>query len=309
MDTTRAPGAKPWDTFERPTHALGPGEVVVRLLVAYDGAPFAGVVEQRDQPTVAGVLADAMEAVLGSRPKLAVAGRTDAGVHAFGQVFSAAVDAQRGQPARLAGAISGRGKGAVALRLIEVCSPTFHARHSAVTRRYRYLVRAAPVADPLRAGIEWHVRERADLAVLRSLLEAVVGEHDFGAFCRRPPTFERRPPDGEPEVVTGSTRRVVTNASWNELADGVLLFEVEASSFCQQMVRSLVGAMVDVGRGRMTAARFRDHVREPDRHCPATRAPARGLALVGVRYPDGFGEPFVDPAFGTGGLPVSWPAP
>ncbi len=300
--------SRPWSRGSRPVHEVSAGQGVVRLLVAYDGAAFSGVVEQPQRPTVAGVLLDAMERVLGSRPRLAVAGRTDAGVHAYGQVFSSVIDKERGRLDRLAGAIRGAGP-AVELRRIEWADESFHARFSAITRRYRYLVRSAPCADPLRANIEWHVRDPVELARLRATVEAVIGDHDFAAFCRQPPPARWRGPGGELHEAPGSTRRIVSDARWSELADGTVLFEIEASSFCQQMVRSLVGAMVDVGRGRLRAAEFRDQLRTPERHSAAGLAPAHGLALVGVRYGDGFGEPFIDPTLGGGGLPAGPVAP
>ncbi len=301
---------RPWDDHERKGHDPQPGEVVVRMLVAYDGSAYSGVAEQRQRPTVAGALADVMAPVLGARPRLAIAGRTDAGVHAYGQVFSAAMDARRARPERLVGAVGAGVSPTIALRAVEHAPQGFHARHSALARRYRYLVRSAPHVDPLRAATQWHVRAPISLDALRSTVEAVVGEHDFAAFCRRPPETQWRSAEtGVTETHRGSTRRVVSEATWHELDDATLLFEIEASSFCQQMVRSLVGAMVDVGRARLSAARFRDHLRDPSMHCSATRAPAHGLALVGVRYPDGFGEPFVDPRRGPGGLPARWPDP
>src|SRR6202042_3375745 len=114
---------------------------------------------------------------------------------------------------------------AIVIRSADVGPDGFDARRSAIGRRYRYTVRNHPVADPFTAGTAWHVERPLDLAAMRLACDPLYGEHDFASFCRRPPGRG------------GSLVRVVRDARWVDLGEGMLRFEIEASSFCQQMVR------------------------------------------------------------------------
>jgi len=263
-----------------------------RLLVAYDGAPFRGFAAQGPQiPTVAGALATALGRLAGTTaPAITCAGRTDAGVHARGQVVH--VDLPDPLPAGRHGELDGD---AVVRALNRQLAPRvvvrsagpapdgFDARRSAVARRYRYLVWNAATPDPLLAPLAWHVVEPLDLRAMAQASDAVVGEHDFRGFCRRPPGTG---PD-EPIV------RRVLDAGWHEIVlvpppgDGRLLrFEIEATSFCHQMVRSLVASLVGVGHGSGNIATVVGRLRSGTRAGSLRPAPAHGLCLEAVRYPD-----------------------
>ena len=260
----------------------------LRLEISYDGSGFRGFAAQAGQRTVAGALAEAIATVARHPVELTCAGRTDAGVHALGQVAHVDVDAGV-DPARLVKAVNAMLGPAVVLRSAEVAPPGFDARRSAQARRYRYLVLQAAVAHPLLAGQAWLVRHELDLRAMAAGADALIGEHDFRAFCRRPPGTD----PGDPLV------RLVTDATWHEerptpdgLAPGerLLRFDVAARSFCHQMVRSMVGILVDVGRGRRRPSDVVALLRSGDRSHATTVAPPHGLCLVGVDYgppPDG----------------------
>ena len=277
-----------------------------RMSVAYDGSGFHGFAAQEGQRTVAGCLAEALGRVIRGPVTLTCAGRTDTGVHALGQVVHfevpAAVSAGL-DPAALVKSCNRQLGPAIVVRGAGPAPEGFDARHSATTRRYRYLVVNAPVPDPLLAGLAWHVSDPLDMRSLAAAADALVGEHDFRAFCRRVPGTSADEP---------ITRRVL-DARWSRLAragaddragDGgaegtvptpatvlapvtgdLMAFEIEANAFCHQMVRSLVGTLVDVGRGRRRPSDMLWILRSADRQQASQPAPPQGLTLMAVRYP------------------------
>ena len=244
----------------------------MRLTVAYDGSGFHGFAATPGVRTVGGALTEAIERVLGAPVRLSCAGRTDKGVHGHGQVvsFDAPADVDLERLVRSVNAMCGP---AVVVRDAAVVPDGFDARHSAVTRRYRYTVLNTPVPDPLLAGRVWWVGDALDLAAMRLGCDPLIGEHDFTSFCKVP-----RGVDSFTMV-----RRVI-DARWVDLGDGSLRFDIEASSFCQQMVRSVVGLLVDVGRGRARAGDVAAILRARDRSLVRTVAPPDGLVLWEVLY-------------------------
>ncbi|MGH9091644.1 MAG: tRNA pseudouridine(38-40) synthase TruA [Acidimicrobiales bacterium] len=247
-----------------------------RMLVAYDGSGFRGFAAQPGTATVAGALSAALAraARLQDPPDLVCAGRTDAGVHARGQVVH--VDLPHPLPPRLdlARAVNRQLAPAVVVRQAEPAPEGFDARRSATGRRYRYLVHNAPFPDPLLAHLAWHVAGDLDVRAMRGAADVLVGEHDFRAFCRRPPGTTAHQP-----IV-----RRVTDAGWTGGPSTLLRFDVAAGSFCHQMVRSMVGALVQVGRGRATAADLVARLRSGTRDGSPQPAPPHGLCLEAVSY-------------------------
>ncbi|MGH9247756.1 MAG: tRNA pseudouridine(38-40) synthase TruA [Acidimicrobiales bacterium] len=243
----------------------------VRLTVAYDGREFRGFAPNAGVPTVGGALADAIERVLRHPVELTCAGRTDAGVHARGQVvtFDAASEAlDLDGLARSLNAMLGP---AIAVRDTAAVGSGFDARRSARSRVYRYTVLNTPWPDPFWAGHAWHVPPPLDLDLLRLGCDPLIGEHDFASFCRRPAddvTLVRR----------------VSEARWEDAGDGVLHFWIEANAFCHQMVRSLVGTLVEIGLGKKRAGEMRSILQARDRHAAGQLAPPDGLSLWDVRY-------------------------
>jgi tRNA pseudouridine38-40 synthase len=260
-----------------------------RLLLAYDGAAFRGFALQPEVPTVAGALRQALgrTARMSEPPVITCAGRTDAGVHARGQVVHVDLPPIAYDGAGLARAINRQLAPEVVVVRAEKAGAEFDARRSATGRAYRYLVWNGPAPDPLLSAIAWHVRDPLDLVAMRTASDVLLGTHDFRSFCRRPIGSDA----SEPLV------RRVTRAQWSVDdspeahdardggADGHLLrFDIAAASFCHQMVRSLVGALVEVGRGRLNTAGLMERLRAVSRHRMPDPAPALGLCLVSVSY-------------------------
>jgi len=252
----------------------------VRLTVAYDGAGFSGFAAQPGVRTVGGTLADVLGRVLRQPVTLTVAGRTDAGVHAWGQVVSFDVDpsALPGGEVDLAAtqrSVNGALAPTVVVRDARVADPAFDARRSALARRYRYSVLNRETPDPFLRGTTWHVPAPLDLDILRLACDPLIGERDFSSFCRVP----RRATSPVSMV-----RRVI-DARWVDLGDGLLRFDVEASSFCHQMVRALTGTMVAMGAGRKKPGEMATVMRARSRAAAPDLAPAHGLCLWEVVYP------------------------
>jgi len=258
--------------------AVGADESVVRIRIdlAYDGGGFSGWAAQPGRRTVEGVLAETLGHVLRlpEAARLTVAGRTDAGVHARGQVAHADVPSQ---------AWEGHGDAALRrlsralppdlrVRAIALAPDGFDARFSALWRRYAYRICDDPArADPLRRhDTLWNPRP-LDLAAMNEAAQALTGEHDFAAFCRKR--------EG------ATTVRALRRLDWERGPDGVAAGRVIADAFCHNMVRALVGALLPVGDGSrptswpaaVLAAAVRD---------PAVRVvPPHGLSLEEVAYP------------------------
>lgn len=251
----------------------------IRLLVAYDGAPFRGFAANRDVRTVAGDLSAAIGQVLGAEVSLTCAGRTDAGVHAWGQVVTFDVDGAV-DPSRLQQSVNGLCAPSIVVRQAAEAPEEFDARHSATARVYRYTILNRSTPDPFLHGTSWHVAGPLELRSMRAASDPFIGEHDFSSFCRRREVTD--PATGRRTDAT-LVRRVI-RAEWNEPGDGLLRFEIEASSFCHQMVRSIVGMLVDVGRGRRTAADVTVALAARNREAAAQIAPPHGLCLWEVRY-------------------------
>ncbi|MFN8035043.1 MAG: tRNA pseudouridine(38-40) synthase TruA [Acidimicrobiia bacterium] len=246
------------------------GPAKVKLVVAYDGTDFRGFAGQRDVRTVAGVLSKAIEKVLRHEVELACAGRTDAGVHAYGQVVSFEADPGL-DPWRLQQSLNGMLGPEIVVRSAAVVDPSFDARRAATWRLYHYTVVNRPVADPFLARYAWWVAEPLELSTLRLGADPFVGEHDFAAFCRQGPA--------------GSTTvRRVLDSHWTDLGDGVLRYEIRATAFCWQMVRAITGTLVEIGVGKRHPGDVMGMLRRRDRAAAGRLAPPHGLCLREVGY-------------------------
>jgi tRNA pseudouridine38-40 synthase len=246
--------------------------VRVCMTVAYDGRGFHGFAVQDGIRTVGGELTTALRRALRHDVMLTCAGRTDSGVHALGQVVSLDAEAARFDPHALQKSVNSQLAPAIVVREVVAADPCFDARRSARSRRYRYLVLNRVVPDPFLAATSWHVKAPLDLRAMQAAGDALIGEHDFTSFCRSHPG--------------GCNVRRVLDVSWHAVGDDLLRFEIEASSFCQQMVRSVVGTMVDVGRGRRRAGEMTSILQARSRSAAGQPAPPHGLTLWCVSYQD-----------------------
>ncbi len=246
-------------------------ERIIRLLLAYDGTGFRGWAAQRDPAirTVEGVFTEALEALLRETVRLSVAGRTDAGVHARGQVASFTTTSGRGTRS-IRDALNGRlGPEAVVHSATEVRAG-FDARFSATAREYRYRINIGDVPDPFLARFEWHHPCAPDLRAMRVAARHLVGERDFASFCRHPGA-------GRPTV------RDLQRASVMRHGDGLEL-GFRANAFLHQMVRALTGTLIAVGRGEIDPETMPAILDARDRAAARHIAPPHGLTLERVVY-------------------------
>ncbi len=239
-----------------------------RLDFAYLGGGFRGYAWQRgDVRTVQGELETALAHLTGP-VRTEVAGRTDAGVHARQQVVSFAVEDEL-DPERVIRSLNRMLGPEIGVESCRRVPDDFSARFSASWRAYRYQILNRPTPDPFRAATSWHVPHPLDVAVMDLAVVPLVGEHDFASFCRA--------------AAGRSTVRRVLEATWTRAADLVEL-SIRASSFCHQMVRSVVALAVDVGRGRIAADRTAAILAGRDRSLGRGVAPPHGLILWEVGY-------------------------
>ncbi len=240
-----------------------------RAVVEYDGTDFSGWQRQDGQRTVQGVVEDAIREVVGESVFVRAAGRTDAGVHADGQVVSFDL-VQPMPPHGLLRGLNSVLPADVALVEVSEAAPDFDARFSARGKVYRYTVWNHFVRSPRRARTAWHVRQVLDLEAIRATAVLLVGEHDFRAF--RASDCDRR-----------TTRRVVRRLDVDRQG-AIVTFDVEATAFLKNMVRILVGTLIDVGRGRLPPATVSRMLETGDRTAGGMTAPACGLTLLRVIY-------------------------
>jgi tRNA pseudouridine38-40 synthase len=249
--------------------------VRLRLDLSYDGSGFHGFAPNEGVTTVAGELAASLERVIGGPVRLTCAGRTDAGVHARSQVVTLDVPADRVDPARLRRSLNSMLGPRVSVTRVATVPDDFDARFSARWRSYRYRLLIREVPDPFLASTTWWVPEALDVAAMDQAAQQLLGEHDFSSFCRRP--------RGASDV---SLVRRVLRAGWTvEDEPDLLRFEIAASAFCHQMVRSIVGTLVEIGRGRDRVSDMATVLSARDRSAAGNIAPPHGLVLWAVGYP------------------------
>jgi tRNA pseudouridine38-40 synthase len=244
-----------------------------RLIVEYDGTDFEGwQVQAAGRRTVQGCLAETLASIVGSPLSVSGAGRTDAGVHAEGQVAAVRLETRLGAN-QLQGALNAKLPDDVAVICVEPVDDSFDPRRDALSKHYRYRLWNGVVRSPLRARRFWWVRGGLDVTAMRAAAAAFVGEHDFRSF-----------------QATGSdvqtTVRRLSRADVGGEPDGEIVFDFEGVGFLRYMVRNLVGTLVEVGRGRRSPDEMAKLLEARDRSQAGATAPAHGLTLMAVRYPE-----------------------
>jgi tRNA pseudouridine38-40 synthase len=246
---------------------------VVKLVLAYDGTGFRGWARQRSGVrTVQATVEESLEAVVRFPVRLAVAGRTDAGVHAAGQVASFEMPARAQEPEldRARRAVTRMLGPEVVIREASWAPEGFHARFSATAREYRYRIDTGDAPDPFTARFVWHRGGELQLPRMRAAARSLVGEHDYASFCRA---------RGD----TASTVRRLEKLAVSRRGDRVEVL-ARANAFCHQMVRALVGTLVSAGAGRIDPADKGAILRSRDRSAAGSMAPPHGLTLERVVY-------------------------
>ncbi|MFV1991733.1 MAG: tRNA pseudouridine(38-40) synthase TruA [Acidimicrobiales bacterium] len=264
--------------LENPAAPRGP-LVRVRMDVAYDGREFHGFSESPGVPTVASVLREALEKLWGHSVEMVCAGRTDAGVHARGQVVSFDMVASVMPPGKLVRRVSKLTGPRIVVTDCRAVVPEFDARRWAVRRHYRYTISNRIVPDPLREGFCWHVHNPLDLNAMRLAADPLIGAHDFSSFCRRP----KLKPGEEPITMVRRMQEICVH----QIDDEIIEIHLSANAFCYQMVRSIVGVIVCVGYGKLKAGDVKAILEAKDRNLVPRVAPPEGLVLWQVDYGDG----------------------
>ncbi len=244
---------------------------VIRLTLAYDGTDFRGWAQQRDPRvrTVEGSLVEVLARVVRHDVRVSVAGRTDAGVHAWGQVASF-LTPSRLAPERMQRVINGLLSPEIAVVDAREEREGFDARFSATAREYRYVIDTAPVADPFTARYVWHRPAELSVGPMRTAARLLMGEHDFTSFCRHPG-------HGKPTVRDLQRVSVAREGS-------TVTVRFRANAFLHQMVRTIVGTLVRVGEGRLEPQEVRTMLERRRRFVISQPAPSRGLTLERVAY-------------------------
>lgn len=242
----------------------------IRLVVEYDGTTLSGWQRQTNAPTVQQHLEEALAQILQHEVTVAGASRTDAGVHARGQV--AAFETERSIPLHgIRRGLNSLLPDVIAIRSADEVPLEFHPRFGATGKHYRYTIYRAPDRSPLLRERAWHHGEALDVARMRDAARALVGEHDFAAFRAAGCTAK-------------TTVRRIDTVNVTEHPNDLLSIDVEGNAFLRNMVRILVGTLADVGRGALEVGQVAEILASRDRTKAGKTAPAHGLELVEVRY-------------------------
>jgi tRNA pseudouridine38-40 synthase len=240
-----------------------------RAILEYDGTAYHGWQLQPDAPTIQGAVEQGLLKITGGAVRVHGAGRTDAGVHAVGQVghFTSAWPRSVQELHRALNAVLPRD---VAVQELTIAAEDFHARHSAICKTYKYTILNQPIRRPLSGLYAWHINQLLDVNAMNLAAAHLIGSHDFSSF------------GGLTDGTTSPVRQILT-AMWEKDSE-YLYFTICGTGFLRYMVRSLVGTMVLAGRGKITPSVFKNILESRDRSKSGPTAPPHGLCLMWVRY-------------------------
>jgi len=241
-----------------------------KITIEYDGTGYHGWQRQKNDRTIQGELEKAILAITAQKVSLTGSGRTDAGVHAYGQVANFQCKTDLGAQELLGGLNSLTADDIVIHRCEEVAA-AFHARYDAKSKTYVYKLLNRPNPAAIGRHYVWHIRKKLDLAAMRTASAHLIGRHDFKAF------------EGAGSPRSHTTRNVF-KANLVDEGNGYLAFEIEADGFLRFMVRNIVGTLVKVGLGKISPDEFKRILESRDRDQAGATAPAQGLFLVEVTY-------------------------
>jgi tRNA pseudouridine38-40 synthase len=242
----------------------------IKLLIEYDGTHYQGWQVQPKGPTIQGVLEEKLGLLTGEAIQLFGSGRTDSGVHALGQVAhfktKSSMDIRSMQRA-----LNSLLPPDMVIQKIEEVDEGFHARRHSKSKVYEYRILNRNLRSAFQRGFVWHIPQKIKFKEMEKATRWLIGEHDFSSFRST----------GSP---TQTTVRRVIRADWKKGRNGLIRFEIEANGFLKQMVRSIVGTLVEVGKGKIKGDDFQEILHSKDRKKAGPTAPARGLFLKEVKY-------------------------
>ena len=242
----------------------------IKFLTEYDGTNYLGWQVQPKGPTIQGILEEKLGLLTGEKIQLFGSGRTDSGVHAIGQVAhfktGSSMDTHRMQRA-----LNSLLPPDIMIQKMEEVEESFHARKHSKSKVYEYRILNRDLRSVFHRGYVWHIPQRLDFKEMGKATQYLIGEHDFSSFRSV----------GSP---TRTTVRKVTRAEWKRGRSGLVRFEIEANGFLKQMVRAIIGTLVEVGKGKMSAVEFRRILESKERSKAGPTAPAHGLFLKEVKY-------------------------
>ena len=250
-----------------------------KITLAYDGTDFVGWQRQANGVSIQGLIEDALADLEGRPVAVAGAGRTDAGVHALGQVAGFSLERSI-EPIAVLRALNARLPDSVRVLRAETVDPGFHPRFAARAKRYEYRIWNAPIANPFERRFVWHILEPLDIDAMMTAARIVEGRHDFAAFQSAgsaATTTERT-------VFSSSLSPAVVDLRGLEAGERLVTYEISGDGFLRHMVRAIVGSLVEVGRGRRQPEWIGDVMATGDRGAAGPTAPPEGLFLVDVTY-------------------------
>lgn len=242
----------------------------IKLLIEYDGTNYLGWQVQPKGPTIQGMIEKKLCLLTGETIHLIGSGRTDSGVHAFGQVAHFRTQSQMDVHS-FQRALNSLLPPDIVIRKAEEVAEDFHARKSSKSKVYEYQILNRDLRSAFDKGRVWHIPQKLDLEEMKKAARCLAGEHDFSSFRSV----------GSP---TRTPVRKVMRVGWKKSQKGLIRFEIEASGFLKQMVRAIVGTLVEVGRGKITVEAFQRILESKDRRIAGPTAPAQGLFLKKVKY-------------------------
>lgn len=241
-----------------------------KLIIEYDGTGYHGWQRQKSDRSIQGEIEQALSTMTGGPVTLIGSGRTDAGVHALGQVANFLCETKL-SPEVFQKGLNRLLPEDIVIKDCHRVDRSFHARYDAKSKTYYYRIWNCELPMAIGRHYAWYIRRKLDTAAMRSVLTHLIGTHDFKAFEGT----------GSPQ---SHTIRQVTTADLVESEDGFLIFTIEADGFLRYMVRNIVGTLVDVGLGKITTEAFREILASKDRSNASATAPAHGLFLMEVKY-------------------------
>ncbi len=241
-----------------------------KLIIEYDGTRYHGWQRQKDDRTIQQEIEQALSTMTARQVTLNGSGRTDAGVHAFGQVANFRCETDLTQEIFQKG-LSSLLPNDIVIKDCRLVDESFHARYDVKSKIYHYKILNRKVPTAIGRQYAWFIRRRLDTAAMRSAISHIIGSHDFKSF------------EGTGSPRSHTTRNVMA-AELIENNDGSIIFKIEADGLLRYMVRNIVGTLVDVGLGKITPAEFKDILESKKRSNASATAPAHGLFMMEVKY-------------------------